>query len=292
VVRLLVTIFVCLYAASIVTSVVHQIGAGKAHAGFLALAGSGVAALAASFFLIRKPLSSSRPARQLAAAMACFYAGMMLGFWIQKMAGPTPHSVLQMVISAIGFQGSVILLMILFTREHGVEFPEAFGLRVFPGRAVAYGIIMAGLFLPVARLLQQGSGDLMRLIPGLYPEEQQAVQTLRMAGTFGERLALGIITIGLAPVAEELLFRGVLYPWIRQFGFPRLAIWITSLLFAAVHFNLATFVPLAAFSFGLTWLYRWQGNLLSPITAHATFNAMNFSILYIMERMEQANPLK
>ena len=53
----------------------------------------------------------------------------------------------------------------------------------------------------------------------------------------------------LAPVAEELLFRGILYPAIKQAGFPRLALWGTSLLFAAMHMNLVTFVPL------LCW--RW-----------------------------------
>jgi len=37
-----------------------------------------------------------------------------------------------------------------------------------------------------------------------------------------------------------------LYPWIKQSGFPRLALWGTAILFAAIHFNLATFIPLAA----------------------------------------------
>jgi CAAX protease family protein len=84
----------------------------------------------------------------------------------------------------------------------------------------------------------------------------------------------------LAPVAEEMLFRGILYPAVKQAGFPRLALWGTALLFAAVHQNLVTFVPLTVLALALAWLYERTDNLWAPITAHAMFNAMNFVILY------------
>jgi membrane protease YdiL (CAAX protease family) len=84
----------------------------------------------------------------------------------------------------------------------------------------------------------------------------------------------------LAPAAEEMLFRGILYPAIKQAGFPRLALWGTALLFAAIHLNLVTFFPLMVLALGLTWLYERTDNLWSSIIAHALFNAMNFVILY------------
>ena len=34
---------------------------------------------------------------------------------------------------------------------------------------------------------------------------------------------LGFFTIACAPVAEEFMFRGMFYPFIKQLGFPRLA---------------------------------------------------------------------
>jgi membrane protease YdiL (CAAX protease family) len=118
---------------------------------------------------------------------------------------------------------------------------------------------------------------------GLKPEQQQAVQTMEMAVTWRNRLALGLVTILLVPVAEEIFFRGILYPWIKQIGFPRLALWGTALIFAALHMNLVTFVPLTILALILAALYERTGNLLAPITAHALFNGMNFTLLYWLQ---------
>jgi membrane protease YdiL (CAAX protease family) len=144
------------------------------------------------------------------------------------------------------------------------------------------GIILAGVFLPLGWGLQWLSAKIMVQLPRLHlkPEEQQAVQTLQLASAWVARVALGAVTIVLAPVAEEILFRGILYPWIKYAGFPRLALWGSALLFAAVHSNIMTFIPLSVLAVALTFLYEKTDNLLAPITAHAVFNGMNFIALY------------
>ena len=119
---------------------------------------------------------------------------------------------------------------------------------------------------------------------GIHPEEQQAVQTLRAASGALDRASLGVITILLAPLAEETLFRGVLYTWIRDAGYPRLALWGSSLLFALVHLNLVTFLPLLVLALILVALYERTGNLLASMAAHGLFNGLNFAMLYLLER--------
>jgi hypothetical protein len=103
------------------------------------------------------------------------------------------------------------------------------------------------------------------------------------ASSWWDRLALGVTAILLAPVAEEIFFRGVLYPAIKQAGFPRVAWWGTALFFAVVHVNLVTFVPLTVLALALIALYERTDNLLAPITAHAMFNALNFTTLLLLE---------
>ena len=105
---------------------------------------------------------------------------------------------------------------------------------------------------------------------------QAPVQALQNSSTWLDFVALGVVTIGLAPLAEEILFRGILYPTIKQAGFPRVALWGTSLLFAAIHLNLAIFLPLLLLALMLTWLYEKTDNLLAPIAAHSLFNMLNF----------------
>ena len=43
--------------------------------------------------------------------------------------------------------------------------------------------------------------------------------------------------------------------------------------------NGAIFLPLFVLALALTWLYEKTDNLLAPITAHALFNAVNFTLL-------------
>src|SRR5206468_705414 len=114
-------------------------------------------------------------------------------------------------------------------------------------------------------------------------EIQPAVLALKHTVTWLDRVAVGIVAMGLAPVAEELLFRGILYPAVKQAGFPRLALWGTSLLFAAIHVNLMTFVPLLLFALLLAQLYERTGNLLAPLAAHVMFNALNFAKFFFFE---------
>ena len=79
-----------------------------------------------------------------------------------------------------------------------------------------------------------------------------------------------------APIAEETLFRGILYAWIRERGYPRIAAVASSVLFGLVHFNMTAFIPLSLFGLSLAWLYRRTGNLASTMVAHAVFNLAPF----------------
>ena len=87
------------------------------------------------------------------------------------------------------------------------------------------------------------------------------------------------MSVAVAPIVEEILFRGILYPAIKQIGHPRLAAIGTALLFALFHVNLLAFASLTVVALGLIALYEFTDNLLAPITAHAVFNASNLVML-------------
>jgi len=232
--------------------------------------------------LSAKPWRAEGIIRLLLNLIVCFCAGSLVVAMMHRGATARPLRIGQMIVAALSFQGAALVLVTRFLREHETTWREGFGLKNQWHRAVLFGFIGASLFLPVGWGLQWISAQIMLHFPKLHlrPEEQQAVQTLQMAVTWQHRLVLGLITILLAPVAEEVLFRGILYPWVKQVGFPRLALWGTATLFAAIHFNLVTFIPLAALAVLLASLYDRMDNLLAPITAHALFNAVNYAMLY------------
>ena len=111
----------------------------------------------------------------------------------------------------------------------------------------------------------------------LLPGEQQAVQALRNVQNWFQRATLGGIAIVLAPLAEEILFRGIVYPAVKQFGFPRLALVghvaaVRPDALEPAHLRAAGCAGAGADAL----LYERTNNLLAPIIAHGLFNALNF----------------
>ena len=186
----------------------------------------------------------------------------------------------QVVVSVVCLQGASIVLVWRFVREHGISCTEGFGLRNARFRAVALGVLAISIFLPLGWVLQVVSLRLLEHL-GIEATSQQAVQVLHGLRQGAGLIAFAVVTVVIAPLGEELLFRGVLYPAVKGAGFPRLALWGSSLLFAAIHLNLATFFPLLLLSLLLVWLYEQTDNLTAPLAAHALFNAVNLLIFFI-----------
>jgi hypothetical protein len=107
---------------------------------------------------------------------------------------------------------------------------------------------------------------------------------LRHTETILSRAASGIATVILAPIGEEVIFRGVLYPWAKRKFSPAIALWGTAVLFGAIHVNLSSFIPLTVLALVLVWLYEYTGNLLAPIAVHVVFNGANFIALFFQQK--------
>ncbi|HXU77045.1 MAG TPA: CPBP family intramembrane glutamic endopeptidase [Methylomirabilota bacterium] len=280
--RLLVRVFVCIFAGSVLVSALQVVrGGGKISFWFFPLAIAALACLGMTLVIIRKPWVLENFVRRMVLLLIFFYAGFFLCAYAQKLAGPPHHSVVQMLVATLSFQGAALVLVGHFLREQNLGWAEAFGLKHLPLHALLIGIIVACVFFVPGRQLQKLSSIVMERVTRKPAQEQQAVQTMRGAASWVQRAFLAVVTILLAPVAEEILFRGILYQGIKQAGFPRIALWGTSLLFAGVHMNLPTFLPLFILALVLAMVYERTNNLLAPITAHSFFNALNFVIFFL-----------
>ena len=289
IVRLVLSVILCAYAGSVLISVQAYAAAGvRGNAKlFFPLAAGALVCLAAALGLIARAWPPEGISRRLAGLVVCAYSGLLLGAWAQQLsgAGAGDASLSRMLMAALSFHGAGLILIGRFLREQQTHWTAAFGLAHRWRRAALMGALGALLFLPMGWGLQKVSALVLTHLPhlGLTPKEQLPVTALREALTWGGRLSLGAAAVLLAPVAEETMFRGILYPVIKQAGYPRLAWWGTALLFALVHLNLVTFVPLLVLALLLTELYERTGNLLAPITAHLLFNALNFAALLVLQ---------
>ena len=221
----------------------------------------------------------------------CF--GILIAGLVVKLNPGWPDAktkLLSMVIITISFHGAALLWIQSFLKGENISWKSAFGFNLQnQSRAIALGLIAAVVVLPVAWGLQQLSAWAMTSA-NFHPEPQQVVQEMQKSGVSPFQQAyIALIAMIAAPLVEEMLFRGILYPTIKQAGFPKLALWGNSILFALTHQNIPAFLPLVFFAMILTLLYEETGNLLAPIVAHSCFNAANFVMLLFAEHLRIFN---
>jgi membrane protease YdiL (CAAX protease family) len=108
-------------------------------------------------------------------------------------------------------------------------------------------------------------------------QELKTITTYSAAG--GPAAALLIISVFvaavlIAPIIEELLFRGLLQSTLRSLGYgPWVSIAIGSFFFILFHAAPSHWPALFVLSMSLGYSYERSGSLLRPIFIHAIFNA-------------------
>ena len=89
--------------------------------------------------------------------------------------------------------------------------------------------------------------------------------------------AFCVVVVVIAPIVEELLFRGVGYGLLARFG-EYTAIILVGLSFAFVHGLIAGFAVIASFGAGLAYLRAKTDSIYPCMLLHASFNAFGLAI--------------
>lgn len=113
-------------------------------------------------------------------------------------------------------------------------------------------------------------------------EPQKIIQQLQQgADPITLFLSAIMITI-MAPVVEEILFRGFIYRFFKSQTTLFAAQFLSAVLFALIHNSLLAFVPILILGILLAKIYERAGNLLVPIFFHAFFNSFTLISMYLM----------
>jgi membrane protease YdiL (CAAX protease family) len=159
-----------------------------------------------------------------------------------------------------------------------VDMAEAFGLRDLSARRIAWQSSLAFVVITAVTLaIHVGWSHWLTALVGK-PDSQDRIRELRENSDLGFRLLLGFSACVLAPLSEEVLFRGFLYPALKRPLQPVLAAVVVAGIFAAIHLNLAALLPLFVLGLLLTLAYEWSGSLLVPVIVHSAFNLTNIVI--------------
>lgn len=152
-------------------------------------------------------------------------------------------------LDAIGFRPSTVASGIL----RGIVWSMGFG------AVVAMGLI-AGRLAGI---------DPVGLLPSRLPQQPAGILIYIGVGA------------GIAPIAEEIYFRGLIYGYLRRWG-PIAAILGSTLLFVAVHPDLQK-IPFTQIVGGFLFAvaYEAEKNLMVPIVIHTSGNLALFSLPYL-----------
>jgi len=178
--------------------------------------------------------------------------------------------------------GAVYLFVL---RKHRLSWADV-GLRPAPRLWYSRAALFAVLLVPAVALINA----LIGRITGA-PFENPQVYAIAPGGFSWSGLLLMLVIVGfVAPFAEEIAFRGVLFAWLRDRFGVRVGVLGSSLFFSLLH-GLPQLIP-ALFVVGavLAMLYHRSGSLWTAIIAHGLFNSLMVLLLYTALAAEVALP--
>lgn len=100
--------------------------------------------------------------------------------------------------------------------------------------------------------------------------------TVKLLQKSEDPLILGLMALTaviVAPLCEEIVFRGYFYPVLKKFAGVWPAALCSAVVFAAAHGNLTALLPLFIFGGVLVFVYEKTGSLWAPIAVHSCFNS-------------------
>lgn len=95
-------------------------------------------------------------------------------------------------------------------------------------------------------------------------------------------LMYNLLVVAVIPaIGEELLFRGIIQQKLeKSFNNAIVAVWVTGILFSAIHLQFQGFIPRMILGAMLGYLLVWTRNLWIPILAHFFFNGAQVAAQY------------
>lgn len=171
--------------------------------------------------------------------------------------------------------GSFIIVYLRIFRD--LNPAELFGLRQMSvPRAFLFGL--GSIFLSYLVIIA-----VKQVKDGAMPDQtsQETVRAYRETTDATFRWLMALMAVIVAPLTEELIFRGFAYGIMKRFTDRWFAMLFTAVIFSVFHMHLGTAVELFVLGLAFALAYEWTGCLLVPIFMHMLFNGWNLFIMTV-----------
>ena len=135
-------------------------------------------------------------------------------------------------------------------------------------KGVIYGIAAIPPVIIITALMSMVIGDL-----GLVAESQPVIEWMtNPETTVATRIVIILCAVVIAPVIEEVIFRGILFPAVLKNNSFIPAALLVGCLFSLIHFHAPSFLSIFVLNIFFCTGYASTGSLVTPIVMHMIFN--------------------
>lgn len=218
----------------------------------------------------------------VAMLLSYLFLAIFLGFFVKDKPVEIRDSLL--VNSAVAHY-LVLTFIFAFIQYRKIDVLALFGFRGAPfWRTVGMAFLLVLAAEPAIHCVSMLTQVFLKIFHGKTLEPQELVLFFEDAlkkGNYRSVFLTAFTGVVVAPVVEEVVFRGYIYGVMKRFIGLVAGVLFTSLLFAAVHMNIPSFAALFLLAVCLTIAYEYTGSLLTNICMHAFFNASAFGLMYL-----------
>lgn len=181
-----------------------------------------------------------------------------------------------LVLSLVQFSIFIGYIYLILKVRYKMDFKVFFAKSYQFEEIIKYGLSSSVILFLAAILVMV----IMALMFPSIGEAQDITNIFAYAETKWEIFLVFIVAVVLAPISEELYFRGFLYKALRNKFSQGVAIASASIVFGAVHFDLYRFVLFFIAGVILSHIYEKYDNILIPMIAHGTWNGIMVLIFF------------
>lgn len=188
------------------------------------------------------------------------------------------------IICSIGMYGAGVWFIIHFLRVNYRIGLNSLGIKWFNWSRKSFksGLFYLG-FMPIMMLLTY-IGLVLCNIFGIKPEPHPMVEILEKEKSLIFIYYIITTAVFIAPIFEEILFRGLFYQTLRKrLGFLKAAI-ISSCIFSLLHFNPSQFLPIMGLGTLFCFIFEYTGSLLPAIVLHIFNNGLFLGLFFLLKK--------
>jgi uncharacterized protein len=157
------------------------------------------------------------------------------------------------------------------------------------GAEIVAGVLF-GVGLYIVAVVFVG-GILLILLNALSGDQVQAPEQVPEGLSRVGIVVTSLYAIVIAPLGEELFFRGILFRTLRDRHGLRIAVLGSAVAFGLIHFipgdavDTMLLMLVMAFTGGaLAYIYERRGTIVAPLVAHMTFNVIGLALILGLQR--------